>query len=188
MPIIRSAISPAISERSHNRSGIARRRHGKLGPVALPELAQRFDDQERCRKPDRPPPIGVAALDLVVRLRRIVAHLAVVRTRRGAARGTSTGCGCRSPTGTRPDRAADPACAASAPDPPRSARKSVRRSSQCSGSRLRSGCADCSRTTESWCGTRERFSIASSCRCSTAYSGIMPTSERTRNFSNLPSG
>ena len=50
----------------------------RLNEVARPErgaeLAQRFDDQEGRREPDRPAPVRVAALELLGRLGRLVGH------------------------------------------------------------------------------------------------------------------
>ena len=55
---------------------------GVVDEVARPErgaeLAQRLDDEERRREPDRPAPVRVAALELRGRLGRLVRHAAPV--------------------------------------------------------------------------------------------------------------
>ena len=50
---------------------------GEIVSVGLGELSHRLDHQERGREPDGAAPVGVAALDLAIRLTRLVHHLVV---------------------------------------------------------------------------------------------------------------
>ena len=54
------------------RSPVAAVRSWKFGPYALPSLRSEFDQQEGGRKPDRPAPVRVAALQLAGSLGRLV--------------------------------------------------------------------------------------------------------------------
>ena len=71
-------------------------------------LAQRLDDQEVDREPDRPPPVRVAAVDRAGRLGRLVGDQAAVALERAMPRAPWRASECRSRRGTGRGRAAGP--------------------------------------------------------------------------------
>ena len=104
MRISRSAISRAMSWNGIGPVAAQGAGTPKVGAERRAELAQRLDQQEARREPDRPAPVRVAPLELRRSPRPARSRRPGRRTRTGAARAPSRGCGCRSRRGTRPGR------------------------------------------------------------------------------------